>query len=125
MSASAIGRKRNLEFFWKTCATNKKRPDPTNHGMLEQPSPRTAHTPKIRNPAEGCIPRLRDWMARTSHLPNLGLVVAWVTSRLVTKESHRFWKRSPKVFLSGRKISPTDSEPMVVPFRSRPRRLRY
>jgi hypothetical protein len=35
------------------------------------------------------IPLLSDWIARTSHLPNAGVVVAWVTLRLVTKESHR------------------------------------
>jgi hypothetical protein len=39
-------------------------------------------------------------MARTSHLPNLGPVVAWVTLRLVTKESHWFWKRVPQVKFS-------------------------
>jgi hypothetical protein len=39
-------------------------------------------------------------MARTSHLPNLGLVVAWVTSRLVTKESQGSGSGSPKVKFS-------------------------
>jgi hypothetical protein len=52
-------------------------------------------------------------MARTSHLPNLALVVAWVTSRLVTKELRKVLEADPPriSFLSGREISPTDSEP--------------
>jgi hypothetical protein len=65
-------------------------------------------------------------MARTSHLPILALVLAWVTSRLVTKELRKVLEADPPriSFLPGREISPTDSEPMAVPFRSRPRRLR-
>src|SRR6266478_6936499 len=61
----------NLEFSWES-AQIKSAPDPKNHRTLEQPSPRTAHTRKGTQ-LEGDIPRLRDWMARTSHLPNLGL----------------------------------------------------
>ena len=34
-------------------------------------------------------------MARTSHLPNLALVVAWVTSRLVTKELRKVLETDP------------------------------
>jgi hypothetical protein len=34
-------------------------------------------------------------MARTSHLPNLALVVAWVTSRLVTKELRKVLEADP------------------------------
>src|ERR1700692_3566106 len=52
------------------------------------------------------IPPLSDWMARTSHLPNAGLVLAWVTSRCVTKESHRVRKRSPKVTFLARLLLP-------------------
>ena len=65
-------------------------------------------------------------MARTSHLPNPGPVVAWVTLRLVTKESHKVLEAGPPrlSLLSGREISPTDSEPTVAVFRSRPRPLR-
>ena len=46
-------------------------------------------------------------MARTSHLPNLALVVAWVTSRLVTKELRKVLEADPPriSFLSGREIS--------------------
>src|ERR1700726_3757923 len=72
------------------------------------------------------IPRLRDWMARTSmartsHLPNLALVLAWVTSRLVTKELRKVLEADPPriSFPFGREIPPTDPEPMAVPFRSR------
>lgn len=58
-------------------------------------------------------------MARTSHLPNAGAVVAWGTLRLVTKESHKVLEAGPPrlSFHSDREISPTDSEPMAVPSR--------
>jgi hypothetical protein len=65
-------------------------------------------------------------MPRTSHLPNFALVVAWVTSRLVTKELRKVLEADPPriSFLAGGEVSPTDSEPVAGPFRSRPRGLR-
>jgi hypothetical protein len=63
-------------------------------------------------------------MARTCHLPNLALVVAWVTSRLVTRELRKVLEADPPRISFPIESSPTDSEPMAVPFRSRPCRLR-
>src|SRR6202521_5865063 len=84
-------------------------PDPKNHGTLEQPSPRTAHALKrMALGPESDIPLLSDWIARTSHLPYLGLVVAWVTSRLVTKESHRVPEAVSQSYVFG-ETPPTDS----------------
>jgi hypothetical protein len=47
-------------------------------------------------------------MARTSHLPILALVVAWVTSRLVTKELRKVLEADPPriSFLPGREDFP-------------------
>src|SRR6266446_6788378 len=59
--ASAIGQKWKLGVLWEPAPQIKNAPDPKNHRTLEQPSPRTAHTPKIRRPSpEEDIPRLRD-----------------------------------------------------------------